>query len=114
MSVQRTPPHHPANTTTSRSAEDCPTESPKNTAIPNNRTPLHQRDHRVDGRQLPPRANSTNSGHYGNSSFVTAKKNPSGELVRHGIGRNCPMLCWTSLSNRFVQHGIGQFCPMPC
>ncbi|PLW07336.1 hypothetical protein PCANC_25606 [Puccinia coronata f. sp. avenae] len=69
MSVQRTPPHHPANTTTSRSAEDFPTESPKNTAIPNNLTPLHQQDHRVDGRQLPPRANSTNSGHYGNSSF---------------------------------------------
>ncbi|PLW20656.1 hypothetical protein PCASD_10141 [Puccinia coronata f. sp. avenae] len=39
MSVQRTPPHHPANTTTSRSAEDCPTESPKNTAIPNNPSP---------------------------------------------------------------------------
>ncbi|PLW17523.1 hypothetical protein PCANC_06790 [Puccinia coronata f. sp. avenae] len=62
---------------------------------------------------------------------ITAKKNPSGGLVQHGIGHNCPMLCRTSLSNMgsdnsvrchveqtwfngFVRHGIGRLCPIPC
>jgi hypothetical protein len=44
----------------------------------------------------------------------TATKNPSGGLVQHGIGHNCPMLCWKSLSDRFVWHRIGQFCLIPC
>jgi hypothetical protein len=43
----------------------------------------------------------------------TARKNPSGGLVRHDIVHNCPMLCRTSLSDGFVRHGIGPFCPIP-
>jgi hypothetical protein len=35
-------------------------------------------------------------------------------FVWHGIRQNCPILCWTNLSDRLFQHSIGQLCPMPC
>ncbi|PLW17533.1 hypothetical protein PCANC_08004 [Puccinia coronata f. sp. avenae] len=42
----------------------------------------------------------------------TAKKNPSGGLVRHGIGHDCPMLCRTSLSDRLFDPMSDNICPM--
>ncbi|PLW15853.1 hypothetical protein PCANC_20553 [Puccinia coronata f. sp. avenae] len=42
----------------------------------------------------------------------TAKKNPSGGLVQHGIGHDCPMLCQTSLSDRLFDPMSDNICPM--
>ncbi|PLW46461.1 hypothetical protein PCASD_06324 [Puccinia coronata f. sp. avenae] len=90
MSLQRTPPTRPANATTPRSTKDCSPNSPENTAIPPSRMPLHQQDHCVDGRQLPPRAHSIDSGNYGNSGFVNVDNSHRRTRVNRPLHQESP------------------------